>query len=85
MSDIDHAPSAHREVSWAALGGRARAWRVVHASWSVAQLWCLGDAYESSYGPLRAQGKGMASPAGYGLVTAAGHRCYGVGSGALED
>jgi len=47
MSDIDHAPSAHREVSWATLGGRVRAWRVVHASWSVVQLWCLGDMWVS--------------------------------------
>jgi len=39
--------SAHGEVSWATLGGRARAWRVVHASWSVAQLWCLGDIWVS--------------------------------------
>ena len=33
-----HAPAG----SWATLGGRARAWRAVHASWSVAQLGCLG-------------------------------------------
>lgn len=29
-------------MTWAALGGRARSWRVVHAAWSVAQLACLG-------------------------------------------
>lgn len=29
-------------VSWSSLGYRARAWRVVHASWSVAQLAGLG-------------------------------------------
>jgi len=34
-------------VSWATLSGRARAWRVLHASWSVAQLWCLGDIWVS--------------------------------------
>jgi hypothetical protein len=28
-------------MSWATLGDRARAWRLVHASWSVAQLACL--------------------------------------------
>lgn len=28
-------------MSWATLGGRARTWRLVHASWSVAQLACL--------------------------------------------
>jgi hypothetical protein len=29
-------------MSWSTLGRRARAWRLVHASWSVAQLACLG-------------------------------------------
>jgi hypothetical protein len=28
--------------SWAELGARARAWRLVHAGWSIAQLVCLG-------------------------------------------
>jgi len=28
--------------SWSRLGARARAWRLVHAAWSVAQLACLG-------------------------------------------
>jgi hypothetical protein len=28
--------------SWGELGGRARAWRLVHAAWSAAQLACLG-------------------------------------------
>jgi hypothetical protein len=31
-----------RPPSWAELGGRARAWRLVHAAWSAAQLACLG-------------------------------------------
>jgi hypothetical protein len=30
-----------RRVGWHDLGGRARAWRVAHASWSVVQLACL--------------------------------------------
>ena len=34
--------------SWATLGGRARAWRLVHASWSVAQLACLGYIWASA-------------------------------------
>ena len=35
--------AAHtRPMSWASLGRRARTWRVVHASWSVAQLAGLG-------------------------------------------
>jgi hypothetical protein len=41
------APSSPRAVTWATLGGRARAWRVLHAAWSVAQLWCLGDIWVS--------------------------------------
>ncbi len=28
-------------MTWATLGGRARTWRIVHASWSVAQLGAL--------------------------------------------
>jgi hypothetical protein len=37
-----------RATRWAILGGRARAWRVVHASWSVAQLACLGYIWASA-------------------------------------
>ncbi|MCJ7710615.1 MAG: hypothetical protein MUQ32_07245 [Chloroflexi bacterium] len=48
MSEIPHPPSAHPAVSWAALGWRARAWRVLHAVWSVTQLWCLGDIWVSA-------------------------------------
>ncbi len=29
-------------MTWSALGYRAKAWRALHASWSVAQLGCLG-------------------------------------------
>jgi hypothetical protein len=29
-------------MSWATLGRRARLWRLLHATWSVAQLGCLG-------------------------------------------
>ena len=29
-------------MTWSTLGPRARAWRVVHATWSLAQLACLG-------------------------------------------
>lgn len=45
MRGSDVAPSRHRAVSWATLSGRARAWRVLHACWSLAQLWCLGDIW----------------------------------------
>ena len=48
MSGTGRVPESHTKVSWATLGGRARAWRVVHASWSVAQLWCLGDIWYSA-------------------------------------
>jgi hypothetical protein len=34
--------------SWATLGNRARAWRIVHAGWSVAQLGCLGYIWASA-------------------------------------
>ncbi len=37
-----------RQNGWATLGGRARAWRVVHATWSVAQLGCLGYIWASA-------------------------------------
>lgn len=40
---IENAPGTrHRGVSWSSLGYRARAWRIVHGVWSVAQLACLG-------------------------------------------
>ena len=41
---LPHAPAN----SWATLGSRARAWRVVHATWSVAQLGCLGYIWASA-------------------------------------
>lgn len=47
MSEIHRTPSPHRDASWATLGWRARAWRVLHAAWSVAQLWCLSDIWVS--------------------------------------
>jgi hypothetical protein len=48
MSGAGWVPRSHPAVSWATLSGRARAWRVLHASWSVAQLWCLGDIWVSA-------------------------------------
>ncbi len=35
-------------MTWATLGGRAKTWRVVHASWSVVQLGCLGYIWASA-------------------------------------
>ena len=49
MTDSIETRPSRREVSWASLGGRARAWRVVHAAWSIAQLWCLGDVWVSAH------------------------------------
>ena len=48
MSESGRTPSSHPDVSWATLGRGARAWRVLHAAWSVAQLWCLGDIWISA-------------------------------------
>jgi hypothetical protein len=48
MSEIRQPASSGPQVRWATLGTRARIWRVVHASWSVAQLWCLGDIWASA-------------------------------------
>jgi hypothetical protein len=48
MSEIPGPLARNREVTWATLGWRARAWRVLHAAWSVAQLWCLGDIWVSA-------------------------------------
>ena len=33
--------ASDRETSWATLGARARAWRLLHATWSIAQLAAL--------------------------------------------
>jgi hypothetical protein len=35
-------PAEGHEITWAQLGARARAWRLLHASWSIAQLAGLG-------------------------------------------
>lgn len=43
-NDDAHPPAK----SWATIGGRARTWRVVHASWSAAQLACLGYIWASA-------------------------------------
>ena len=48
MSEIHRAPVAHREVELGDAGLAGSGWRVVHATWSVAQLWCLGDIWASA-------------------------------------
>jgi hypothetical protein len=35
-------------MSWASLGRRARAWRLLHATWAAGQLWCLGAVWASA-------------------------------------
>ncbi|HEY6058043.1 MAG TPA: hypothetical protein VIV06_08420 [Candidatus Limnocylindrales bacterium] len=35
-------------MTWSTLGRRARTWRVLHASWSVAQLACLAYIWTSA-------------------------------------
>ena len=44
LSDPPGAPAR----GWATLGSRAKAWRVLHTSWSVAQLGCLGYIWASA-------------------------------------
>lgn len=34
-------PSSRPKATWASLGSRARAWRILHASWSVGQMAAL--------------------------------------------
>jgi hypothetical protein len=43
------AKGAGRSVGWTDLTARAKAWRLVHASWSVAQLSCLVYIWVSSF------------------------------------
>jgi hypothetical protein len=42
----DHA--SRTAVTWASLGWRARAWRLVHAAWSVAQLSALATIWRAA-------------------------------------
>lgn len=42
-----HSAVARRTIGWRSLGPRARAWRLVHAAWSVAQLGCLAYIWRS--------------------------------------
>jgi hypothetical protein len=43
-------------VRWNQLGRRARAWRVIHATWSVAQLAALGHIWASVIRRRRSRG-----------------------------
>lgn len=44
------------EASWVSLGFRARAWRVVHAAWSAAQLAALATIFRAVAGRHRGPG-----------------------------
>jgi hypothetical protein len=76
MRTAGGAPTTHPAVTWATLGGRARAWRVLHAFWSVAQLWCLGDIWVSVVRRRRSRrvraGVGFLSVEGAALVIGRG-------------
>lgn len=37
-----------KRPTWRELGAKAKAWRIAHASWSVAQLWCLANVWASA-------------------------------------
>lgn len=64
-------------VGWSTLGRRAKAWRVVHASWSVAQLASLGYIYASAVTGRRSPGLwagvGFLSLEGVALVIGRGN------------
>ena len=53
-------------MAWHSLGGRARAWRLFHAAWSVAQLACL--AYIWACAINRRRGPGLWASVAFLLV-----------------
>jgi hypothetical protein len=50
-------------VRWRDLGGRARAWRIVHGSWSVAQLAALACIWSSAV--TRRRGRWVGASVGF--------------------
>jgi hypothetical protein len=50
---IGSAELANETITWSSLGGRAKAWRIFHASWSVAQLLGLALIWRSAIGRRR--------------------------------
>jgi hypothetical protein len=62
---------------WATLGRRARAWRLVHASWSVVQLGCLTHLWVSALrrrrGRLVGASAALLLAEGAGLVVGRGN------------
>jgi hypothetical protein len=45
--EFDPGPNRQLDPSWAGLGFRARAWRILHAVWSVAQLTALATIFQA--------------------------------------
>jgi hypothetical protein len=60
----------HRDHGWRSLGMRARAWRLVHAASSVAQLAALGDIWRSAM--TRRRGPRLRLSVGFLLLEGAG-------------
>jgi hypothetical protein len=58
------------EPSWASLGLRARAWRIVHAVWSAAQLAALGTIFRAV--ARRRRGPGLWACVGFLILEGAG-------------
>jgi hypothetical protein len=48
MTDVAPPGSGTARPAWSQLGPRAKAWRVVHATWAVAQMACLADVWTSA-------------------------------------
>jgi hypothetical protein len=63
-------PGDDGQASWASLGVRARAWRIVHAVWSVAQLAALGTIYRAV--ARRRRGPGTWASAGFLVLEGVG-------------
>jgi hypothetical protein len=60
----------HRGPAWASLGVRARAWRLLHAAWSVAQLAALANIWWAAL--TRRRGPRLRASVGFLLVEGAG-------------
>jgi hypothetical protein len=70
-------PAEDRRVAWSALPRRAKAWWLVHATWSVAQLssvaWIWASALTGHRGPWLWAGVGLLSVEGGALVVGGGN------------
>jgi hypothetical protein len=68
---------ARRDIRWSALPPKARAWRLVHAAWSVVQLACLANIWASAV--TRRRGPALWASVGL-LVVEGGALVVGRGS-----